>query len=159
MKDTEKFKISKEIFDLQENVELIYVWRGRIEGSHTVFIPLDLLLAEKLLFQAHKNTLHGGVVLTITKVRSNYWIPILDTLTKSVGRKCYGCKRFNSLPYPGVKPGPLPNDRALQAMPFQVIGTDLAGLIYYRTKTRKESKAYILMFSCSVSSAIHLELI
>ena len=111
MKDTEKFKISKEIFDLQENVEGIYVWRGRIEGSHAVFIPPDSLLAEKLLFQADKNTLHGGVVLTITKVRPNYWIPTLDTLTKSVGRKCYSCKRFNSLPYPGVKPGPLPNDR------------------------------------------------
>ena len=103
--------------------------------------------------------MHGGVVLTMTKVRSNYWIPAPRKLTKSVVRKCYGCKRFNSLPYPEVKPGPLPNDRTEQAMPFQVIGTDFAGPIYYRTKTKKESKAYILIFSCSVSRAVHLELI
>ena len=71
MKETGKFKISKERFDLQENVIGIYVCRGRIEGiSHPVFIPRDSLLAEKLIFQAHKNTLHGGVVLTMTKVRS-----------------------------------------------------------------------------------------
>ena len=93
VKDTETFKISKEILDLQKNVEGIYVRRGWIEGSHPVLIPPDPLLAEKLIFQAHKNTLHGGVVLTMTKVRSNYWIP-----TKSVMRKCYGCKRFNPLP-------------------------------------------------------------
>ena len=147
------------MLDLQENVEGLYVCRGRIEGSHPVFIPPDSLLAEKLIFQAHKNTLHGGVVLTMTKVRSNYWIPAPRKLTKSVVRKCYGCKRFNSLPYPGVKPGPLPNDRTEQAMSFQVIGTDFAGPIYYRTKTKKESKAYILIFSCSVSRAVHLELI
>ena len=44
-------------------------------------------------------------------------------------------------------------------MLFQVIGTNFAGPIYYRTKTKKESKAYILMFSCSVSRAVNLELI
>ena len=68
MKDTEKFKISKEMLDLQENLEGIYVCRGRIEGSHPVFIPRDSLLAEKLIFQAHKNTLHGGVALTMKKL-------------------------------------------------------------------------------------------
>ena len=146
------------MLDLQENVEGIYVYRGQIEGSHPVFIPPYSLLAEKLIFQARKNTLHGGVVLTMKKVRSNYWIPTLRKLTKSVVRKYYGRKIFNSLPYPGVKPGPLPNDRTEQAVPFQVIGTDFAGPIYYRTKTKKESKACILIFSCSVSRAVHLEL-
>ena len=132
---------------------------GRIKGSHPIFLPPDSLLAEKLIFQAHKKTLHGGVVLTMAKFRSNYWIPTLRKLTKSVVRKCYVCKRFNSLPYPGVKPGPLPNDGTEQVMPFQVIGTDFAGPIYYCTKTKKEQKAHILIFSCSVSRAVHLELI
>ena len=43
-------------------------------------------------------------------------------------------------------------------MPFQVIGTDYAGPIYYRTKSKKESKAFILLFSCSLNRAVHLEL-
>ena len=43
-------------------------------------------------------------------------------------------------------------------MPYQVIGTGYAGPIYYRTKSKKESKAYILLFSCSLSRAVHLEL-
>lgn len=41
MKDTEKFKISKEKLDSQENVEGIYVSRRQIEGSHRVFVATD----------------------------------------------------------------------------------------------------------------------
>ena len=52
MKDTEKFKTSKKTLDLQENVEGIYLCRGLIEGSYPVFVPLDSLLAEKLIFAA-----------------------------------------------------------------------------------------------------------
>ena len=33
------------------------------------------------------------------------------------------------------------------------------GPIYYLTKTKKESKAYILIFSCSESRDVHLEVI
>ena len=40
---------------------------------------------------------------------------------------------------------------------FQVIDTDFACPIYYRTKAKIELKAYILIFSCSVSRAVHLE--
>ena len=43
-------------------------------------------------------------------------------------------------------------------MSFQVTGTDYAGPIYYRTKSKKESKAYILPFSFSLSRTVHLEL-
>ena len=95
----------------------------------------------------------------MTKVTPNYWIPTIRKITKSVVRKCYGCKRFNSGSYPGVQPGPLPNDRTEQAMPFQEIDIDFADPTYYRTKTKKESKAYILILSCSVTRAVHLELI
>ena len=80
-------------------------------------------------------------------------------LTKSLVKKCYGCKRFNSLPYSAIKPGQLPNNTTEKAIPFQVIGTDFAGSIYYRNNTKKESKACILIFSCSVSRPVHLELI
>ena len=85
--------------------------------------------------------MHGGVVLTMTKVRSNYWMPTLMKLKKSVVRKCYGFKKFNSLSYPVVKAGLLPNDRTEQAMSFQIISTDFADPTYHHTKTKKESKA------------------
>ena len=39
------------------------------------------------------------------------------------------------------------------------IGTDYAGPIYYKTKKKNELKAYILLFSCSVTRAVHVELV
>ena len=56
------------------------------------------------------------------------------------------------------KPGPLPKDRTEKYFPFEVIGTDYAGPIYYKIKKKNELKAYILLFSCSVTRAVHIEL-
>ena len=96
--------------------------------------------------------------MTLTKVQSTFWIPSLRQLTKSIICNCYGCKRHYAVPYPQPKTGPLPKDRSEAAMPFQVIGADYAGPIYYRTKSKEESKACILLFSCNLSTAVHLDL-
>ena len=77
---------------------------------------------------AHRKTLHGGVASTMAAVRSLFWIPVLRKLTKSVIRNCYGCKRFRATHYPNPKPGNLPKDRTKQALPFETIATDYAGL-------------------------------
>ena len=51
---TSHFDLIFEMLDLQEYVEEIYVCRGQIEAPHPIFIPPDLLLAEKLIFQTHR---------------------------------------------------------------------------------------------------------
>ena len=61
------------------------------------------------------------------------------------------------MPYPSPKPRPLPKERTQECHPFEVIGGNYTGLIYY-VKNKAISKSYILLFSCSVSRAIHLEL-
>ena len=155
---SEKFKINEKRLDLQQNNEGIYICKGRIEGTYPIYLPNESLLSEKIIFVAHKNTLHRGVLMTMTNVRSTFWIPSIRQLTKSIICNCYGCKRHYAVPYPQPKPGPLPKDRSEAAIPFQVIGADFAGPIYYRTKSKKESKAYILLFSCSLSRVVHLEL-
>ena len=40
----------------------------------------------------------------------------------------------------------------------EVIGTDFAGPIKYKQAKKKEGKAYLAIFTCSLSRAIHLEL-
>ena len=46
-----------------------------------------------------------------------------------------------------------------QCFPFPVIGVDYARPIFYCSNTRKDLKAYILLFLCSVSRAVYLELV
>ena len=85
--------------------------------------------------------------MAMSHVRSLFWIPHLRRLSKSLIRNCYGCKIFRSLPYHSPKPGPLSKDRTEKCFWFEVIGTDYAG------------PTYILLFSCSVTRAIHTELV
>ena len=61
--------------------------------------------------------------------------------------------------HPNAKPGLLLRDRTEQALPFEIAGTECAGPLYYKFKGKKDLKSYILLFSCSVSRAIHLELV
>ena len=60
-------------------------------------------------------------------------------------------------PYSDPKPVILPKDRSKEILFFKVTGTDYAGLIYCKVKT-KQKKTYILLFTCSKIRAVHQEL-
>ena len=79
------------------------------------------VLAEKIVCEAHKITMHGGVISAVAAVRENYWIAKLQQLTKKVIRNCIGCKRFQIKPFPTPPQGQLPIDRTTGSMSFQVI--------------------------------------
>ena len=72
-------------------------------------------------------------------------------LTKRVIRGCNGCKKFQVNAFSNPLAGKLPTDRTQGSTPFKVIGLDFAGLIGYKLKTKKEGKAYILLFACSLT--------
>ena len=95
----------------------------------------------------------------MSHVRSSFWIPHLRCLSTSIIRNCYGCKKSRSLPYYSPKPRTLPKDRTEKCFPFEVMVTGSAGPIYHKTKKKSEFKAYILLFSCSVTRAVEIKLV
>ena len=42
---------------------------------------------------------------------------------------------------------------------FKVVGVDFAGPLKYRKKKTQESKAYVVVYSCSLSRALYLEVL
>lgn len=108
---------------------------------------------------AHLRTLQRGAGSTKTKVWQKYWVPKLRQLTKRLRYMCNGCKRFQATTFKAPVPVLLPKDKAEGSRAFKVIGTDYAGPVLYKVKSKKEGKAYILVFACSFSRAIHLELL
>ena len=66
------FQKRKLIFNLQRDANDMYECRGRIQGDYPIYIPKDSLLAEKIVQEAHIRPVHGGVSLTMGKVRKNY---------------------------------------------------------------------------------------
>ena len=117
------------------------------------------MLSEKLVQDSHMLMLHGGVGLTLTLIRHDYWIPRLRQLTKKVINGCFGCKKFQAKAFGSPPPGNLPIDRTMGSIPFQVLGVDYAGPILYRFSKKRDGKAYILLFARSLTRAIHLELL
>jgi hypothetical protein len=113
---------------------------------------------KKLVRRIHVNTLHGGVGLTMAAIRETYWVPKLRRLVKTIRSECWGCKRFRTIAIKTPAPGYLPTNRTDGKTAFEVVGVDFAGPIRYK-KTKKESKAYLVIFACSLFRGIYLELL
>ena len=115
-------------------------------------------LHRKLVEHCHNETFHGGVSLTMTKVQEIYWIPRLRRLVKRAIKRCFGCRRFHAIPFPNPQPGKLPKDWTEGDFPFQVVGVDYAGPIRYQKREKKEDKHYIVVYACSLTRDLFLEL-
>ena len=61
-------------------------------------------------------------------------------------------------PYKAPDPPPLIKDRIQETEPFNVTGVDFTGALYVRERGG-ESKAYICLFTCAVTRAVHLEIV
>ena len=97
--------------------------------------------------------------MTMSKVRERHWVPRLRRLAKQVRSNCHGCRRFQAKAFSAPALGKLPRTRTEGTAPFQVLGVDFAGPIRYRVKGNKEKKAYLALFACSLTRAVHLELV
>lgn len=126
---------------------------------YPIYLPDKHLHTLKLAYHERLPTLHGGVGLTKTSVRSQHWVPSLRKLAKRTIHACHGCKRFQAKAASNPPPGNLPVDRTHVSHLFQVIGVDYAGPIKYKKRGKVESKAYIVLYACSLCRALYLDLV
>ena len=145
--------------NLQENHEGILECRGRIQGVYPVYLPDNHPCPTKMVEESHLQTLHGGAALTMAHVPNNYWIPILRRLAKRVRENCWGCKRVQATAYTAPPPGNLPTTRTEGKNAFEVIVVDFAGPIKYRTKRHTDKKSYLVLYACSLTRGLYLELL
>ena len=124
-----------------------------------MYLPDSQRFTEKLVTQVHLGTLHGGVVSTMAKVRELYWVPRLRRLTKRIVKNCHGWRRFQAQAFSSRLRGDLPKDRTEGQNPFQVVGVDYAGPLKYRKNAKTEGKAYALLYACSLTRALFLDLL
>ena len=124
------------------------------DSKHPIIIPPGHIAKLLVLFQ-HNFLKHAGVSTLISTLRSCYFIIRLRKLAKLVCRECITCRRHHSqacrqpiAPFPGL--------RVNSAPPFTVTGVDYAGPLFCVDFPSK--KMYILLFTCGVVRALHLEL-
>ncbi|XP_050065913.1 uncharacterized protein LOC126554977 [Aphis gossypii] len=139
---------------------------GRLENAnidetrkHPIFLPSSHKITLMIFESHHRELLHAGPQLLLSEVRRQYW-PLLGRVNaRSVVRRCVKCTRACPR-FDQPLMAALPKDRVQCARPFTVTGIDFAGPIYVRSGLRRvpAKKAWIAIFICFSTKAIHLEL-
>ena len=136
--------------------------KSRLEFSNLTFnekcpiiVPKGHLAKLIVCFQ-HQLLKHGGVSLMLTSLRNTYWIIGARRLAKSIKNSCFNCQRVDKKAC-SQPTAPLPDVRVQKSAPFSVIGIDHAGPLY--CSDRPGQKQYILLITCGVVRALHLELV
>lgn len=137
---------------------------GRLQQSdfsyrekHPWILPNKDRYCELLVQHNHEFIMHSGLRDTLVQIRSRYWILRARQIVKSILAKCTVCKRFKAKPAQQDM-APLPRDRISETPPFEVTSIDVAGPLYVKTD-RATCKAYVALFTCAVTRAVHLELV
>lgn len=132
------------------------------ETRHPIIIPNKSRFTELLIEEAHQKTLHGGISLMLSLIRTQYWIIDARSAIKRHIHRCNLCYKFSN---PGLNQlmGDLPKPRVNISNPFTHTGLDYAGpinILLRRWPGRPIlSKGYICVFICLATKAIHLELV
>ena len=77
---------------------------------------------------------------------------------KKIISKCVTRRKINGTAYNPPEPPPLPKARLQQTRPFEITGVDFTGALYLKG-SGTENKAYICLFTCATTRAIHLEIV
>lgn len=129
--------------------------------KHPYILSKTSPLGKMLIIHTHQKFLHPGPSLTSFLLRQNFWIIDSRNTIKKLLNKCVKCVRYQTSQYK-QKMGDLPTDRVRASRAFLNVGIDYAGPIIMASKRGRGAKllkAYISIFVCFSTKALHLELV
>ncbi|XP_022177324.1 uncharacterized protein LOC111038506 [Myzus persicae] len=140
---------------------------GRLENSnftedqkHKIVIPANNRVTRLIFEDRHRMLLHCGPQSLLAEVRRIYWPLKGRILARSVTTRCVQCIKAKPTFLQPLM-APLPKDRVQRHCLFSVCGVDFAGPIIIKSGVRSVtgSKAWIAVFACFSTRAIHLEVV
>lgn len=131
------------------------------DSQHPVLIPRRDHIVDLIIDHYHRKYLHTGPQLLMSLLRQKYWILSARNIVRQRVHKCNICFRHkprNECP----QMADLPACRVQESIkPFHHTGIDYAGPMYilpHRRRGVHSQKAYICLFVCLVTKAVHIEL-
>lgn len=131
------------------------------EAKHPVVLPKKHHVVELLIQYYHNTHLHAGPQLTQSLMSQSVWILSARSEIRSQILKCVRCFRVNPRNTHPLM-GDLPSPRVTPARPFSSIGIDFTGpfsIKIVNLRSVKHIKAYICVFVCMATKAMHLEVV
>lgn len=133
----------------------------KYERKFPILLPPRHHITLLLIKNEHLRLLHAGNEATLNSLRQRFWPVAGRSAVRKIIRKCIKC--FRAKPIMGHQiMGDLPVYRVQQARPFLNTGVDFAGPLLIRElhgRGKRTHKAYIALFVCFATKAIHLELV
>lgn len=129
------------------------------DRKQPIILPSKHPFTDLIIKHEHHRLLHAGCQAVIASLRDRYWPLRCKNNVKRIIRGCIRCFRAN--PTSEVyQMGQLPASRVTPARPFSTCGVDYAGPFYTkeRIRSRVSVKAYLCIFVCFVTRAVHIEL-
>lgn len=126
-------------------------------------MPFKHFVTRLLLRNEHVKLNHCGPEQLLASVRQNYWILSGRKEARKITRSCLNCFRLRPKSAQ-VQMGDLPVARVTGYIrPFTISRVDYAGPIKIKERRQRGSaliyKAYIVLFICFSTKAVHLELV
>lgn len=130
------------------------------DQMHPILLSKNSLVVNLIIEHYHKINLHTGPQLLFSLLRQKYWTLSARSLIRKQLRACNVCYRANPRPvFPQM--GDLPAPRVTPSNAFQHAGINYAGPFAVCPKIGRgirPQKAYLCLFICLTTRAIHLEL-
>lgn len=129
--------------------------------KHPILLPHNHAFTRLIISFEHEQSLHAGVHGTLSHVRQNFWPIAGKSMVRYHIRKCLKCFKAKP-PNHYQQMGELPSVRVDISRPFAACGVDYAGpfdLKDGKTRNKKIIKAYVCVFICMATKAVHIELI
>lgn len=131
------------------------------DGKHPMILDFENPLTDLIVTEAHIKTMHGGCQLMLAYLRNRFWVLKAKNAVKKNIRKCLICARLSATAKSQLM-GDLPKERVTPTRAFLNSGVDFAGpyqILMSKGRGAKTTKAYISLFICMSTKAIHLELV
>lgn len=132
-----------------------------VDKKHPIVLSADHKFTQMLFASEHLRLMHAGPQLLLFSVREKFWPIGGRNLARKTVRNCIKCFRHNPR-QADIPQGDLPNFRVTSTAPFHATGVDYAGPFFIKDRKGrgcKTSKAYVCLFVCFATKAIHLELV
>ncbi|GFW45425.1 integrase catalytic domain-containing protein [Trichonephila clavipes] len=117
------------------------------------------ILTDLIVRHYHEILLHAGTQLVPSCIQEQYWIIGPRDVTRHLIRKCIKCCKVRAS-ITNQMMSDLPSSRISPAPAFMRCGVDYAGPLQIKTikgRGSKSFKAYIALFVCFTTRAIHLD--
>ncbi|XP_071055017.1 uncharacterized protein [Onthophagus taurus] len=131
------------------------------DAKHPILLPCKSRLSELIVQHLHQENLHPGYRTLHALIANQFWIMSPRTVIYRVISRCLKCFRARPKSINSFM-ADLPTFRIQQMKAFTTAGVDYAGPFFVtarRHRGAKTFKAYICLFVCAATKAIHLELV